>query len=83
MTMGYSYDSMADVTKDNVAELVKKEVILHNGELLFRGKSFSDWYQVAFDAFDSWFDGERWGTIFEKIGEQLEELEFDRTDDIY
>lgn len=81
--MGYSYDAISDITSDNVVAIVKAEATIVNDELVFRGKSFSDWYELAYDAFDTWYDGDKWGRLFEKIGEQLEELDFERTLEAY
>lgn len=77
--MGYIYNALSDVNRENVSEKVREEAIQLGGELKFRGKSFSDWYTLAYDAFETWADGDKWGRLFELIGDELEALEFERT----
>lgn len=75
--MSYAYDTLSDLTADNVQNVVKMEATIKGGEYHFRGKTYSEWYELAFDAYESWTEGERWGKLFEKIGEALEQIELD------
>ena len=74
-TMGYAYDSLGDLNFHNVGKIVEQEAISFAGEHHFRGKTYDQWYELAYDAYESWYQGDDWGRLFEKIGEKLEELE--------